>query len=341
MSHDPTSERSASDDRGRDALRVALADLAATMPDDPYRIDDILAKAGRLRARRRARRATVLAVAGGATIGTLVVVRAGPTRVSTPPAGGEPTTVAAAPPPVCSAVLAELPPRATAPPGPPDTSKAADPGSTSAADAAKKAASVATDAANHAATGLRGVKSAGTIVSVTDTTITFTVVAAEPGQPAEITATIGPDAIFADGNHKLDGRPPLNAGDPVFFATTQADDGSYGLVYLQVHPLPPEARSAGTVDPGEKAANAADDSRYVKGSADVVSVQPDSVSLKITAGPLTGQVVTAATGPLTDYTAGGQACVDPQVSAGSKVDVLLVRGDDGSLTALSVDLVRD
>ena len=82
MSHDPTSERAAMDDRGRDALRVALADLAATRPDDPYRIDDILAKAGRLRARRRARRATVLAVAGGATIGTLVVVRAGPTRVS-------------------------------------------------------------------------------------------------------------------------------------------------------------------------------------------------------------------------------------------------------------------
>lgn len=340
MSHDPTSERAAMDDRGRDALRVALADLAATMPDDPYRIDDILAKAGRLRARRRARRATVLAIAGGATIGTLVVVRAGPTRVSSLPAGGQPTTVAAAPPPVCSAVLAELPPRTTTPPGPPDTSKAADPGSPTAADAAKQAASDAADAATHAATGLRGVKSVGTIVGVTDTTITFTVVAADPGQPAEITATIGPDVIYADGDAKLDGRPALNAGDPVFFATTQADDGSYGLVYLQVHPLPPETRSGTTVDPAAKAAKAADESRYVKGSAAVVSVQPDSLSLNVTAGPLAGQVVTAATGPLTDYTAGGQACVDPHVSAGSKIDVLLVRGDDGSLTALSVDLVR-
>jgi hypothetical protein len=310
------------------------------MPDDPHRIDDILAKAGRLRARRRARRATVLAVAGGATVGTLVVVRAGSTHVSNLPAIGQPTTVAAAPPPLCSAVLAELPSRTTTPPGAPDTSKPADPGSSSAADASKRAASDAADEANHAATGRRGVKSVGTIVSVTDTTITFSVVAADSGQPAEITATIGPDAIYADGDAKLDGRPPLNAGDSVFFATTQADDGSYRLVYLQVHPVLPEARSGTTVDPAEKAANTADDSRYVKGSAEVVSVQPDSLSLKVVAGPLAGQVVTAATGSITDYTAGGQACVDPHVSAGSTVGVLLVRGDDGSLTALMVDLLR-
>jgi hypothetical protein len=275
---------------------------------------------------------TVLVVAGATATAGLLALRPDSTHVSVVPAAGEPTTVSAvSPAPTCSAALAALPPGALTPPSTP-------PSSTSAADSAKQAASDAADAANHAATGLRGVKGVGTIVSANDTSVTIAVAVADPSEPAEITATFAPDVIYVDGGTAVDVRPPLAAGDRVFFGATQADDRSYKVIYLQVHPAEAELQPDAMVDPAVKAANAGDESRYVKALAEVVSMQPDSLSVKPTDGPLAGQVVTAATGPDTVYAVGGQTCVAPELTAGITVGVLLIRGNDATYSARQVAL---
>jgi hypothetical protein len=325
------------------SLGHALADLAATMPEDPYRVEGVHARARRLRQRRRATRVTAGVVVSAATIAALVAVRPGPTHVSTVPAS-QPTTTSALP--SCSAALAAAPTRAVVPAREPNVSIAADPAKeagSDAADAAKQAAADAADTAKQGATGLQGVKGLGTIVSATDTSVTITLEGPLAGEPSEITATISPTAEFADGTNTVAALPSLTAGDRVAFAVTQADDGSYQLIYLEVHLPEQPTPTSETVDPAEKAARAARaaaDEHYLKAMAEVVSVQPDSLTLKITDGDPADQVLTAATGPDSVYMAGDQKCVDPQLSAGQTVGVLLVHADDGAYLVQDVVLFQ-
>ena len=201
------------DDAEHRSLGAALTDLAATMPDDSYPVDDIHAKARHLRKRQRAARATVSVVAGAAVIAALVAVLPDRTPVSTTPASQVPIAE-----PSCADALAAAPP----PPTPEEVQ---------AAQAAKQAA------AGDAPTNLRGIKARGTIVSTTDTSVTFT---PDPQMPrgdqlGEITATVGPATEFYDGDTKVVTRPPLAAGDEAMFVASSADDGSYQLMVLAVH----------------------------------------------------------------------------------------------------------
>ena len=75
------------------------------------------------------------------------------------------------------------------------------------------------------------------------------------------------------------------------------------------------------------------------GLAEVVSVETDSIAIRLTDGSLAGQMATAATGPDTEYAPGGQRCVAPELSA-ETIAVLLIRGDDDSYSARDVDLFQ-
>jgi hypothetical protein len=57
----------------------------------------------------------------------------------------------------------------------------------------------------------------------------------------------------------------------------------------------------------------ATEARYVKGLAEVVSVEADSIAIRLTDGSLAGQVTTAASGPDTEYAVGPRAA-SPQSS---------------------------
>src|SRR5262249_18159002 len=148
------------------------------------------------------------------------------------------TTAAPAPAPVvpsCRDALATAPVQPTAPPdkGSGDAAGAA-PESRGAADAAKQAKAANAEAANQQATGFRGAKGLGTVVSVADGAITIAI-EAQPEAPSQITATVRPDADFMDGNERVTAQPTVNAGDRVAFGAVQADDGSYQIIYLGVH----------------------------------------------------------------------------------------------------------
>src|SRR5438094_218580 len=100
------------DDGG--GLSVALADLADTMPEDPYRVDGIRARAQRRRHRRRARRAAGGLVVAAATVVGIIAVRPGPSAVSTVPASPSsnpavaalPACTALSPPPLVPGTVA-------------------------------------------------------------------------------------------------------------------------------------------------------------------------------------------------------------------------------------------
>ncbi len=309
------------------ALGTALADLAASMPDDPFRIDGVHARARRLRQRRRAVRATAGAAVAAAVVATLVAVRPGATSVSTVPAS-QPTTLVV---PSCTAALASAPPAPTVDPA------------TASPDAAaadeKKAAAVAAE--QHATAGaaqsgadFRGVKGLGAIVSATDATVTITPDEPVAGQTEPITAAISPSAEFVDGATKVEARPTLAPGDRVGFAVSVADDGGYDLVFLTVHVPEAPGTTPDTVAPEVKAAqDRVTDGTYAKVIATVVSVQPGSLALDVTDGDLVLGTVTVATGPATTYTAGDQPCVDPQLAPGQVIGAVLVRADDGTYTA--------
>jgi hypothetical protein len=67
-------------------------------------------------------------------------------------------------------------------------------------------------------------------------------------------------------------------------------------------------------------------------------MQPDSVTLKITDGDLRDQLLTTQIGPNASYVAGDQECVDPQLSVGQQVGVVLLHADDGSYVVQAVVL---
>ena len=69
----------------------------------------------------------------------------------------------------------------------------------------------------------------------------------------------------------------------------------------------------------------------------MVSVQPHSLTIRLTDGQQAGQVLTAALGPNTVYTVGDQKCVDPAFTAGQDVGVLL-HDNRGAYTAVAVAL---
>ena len=317
------------EERARAPLAIAMAELADTMPDDPFRVDGIHAKARRLRTRRRAIRATAGVVVGAATVAMLVAVRPGPTHLSTVPAGQPSTTTGL---PSCGSALAAVTDAETKPETMPGGS-----GTDSAAADAKRAAASEVDAASPITTG-RGVKGFGSIVSATDESVTITL--AEPGRddPSQIAATLSPDAEFVDGNQGVDIRPALNAGDRVAFGATKAIDGSYQLIFLAVNVPDPLVSASATLDPATKEAIAIEPSPFAKATAEVVGVQPDSLTLTFGDGPLAGQTMTVATGPDTIYIAGGQKCVDPQLAVGQGVGVLLLAGDNGTYTIQEVSL---
>jgi hypothetical protein len=337
------SENEATRDDGAEhrLLGVALTDLADSMSDDPYRLDGVHAKARRLRNRRRAARVTVGVVSGAAVVAMLVAVRPGPAHVSTLPASQPSTTIAE---PTCAAALAAAPTQAVVPPTPgAKTSTASDTAAQPASDTAAQPGSAAAkqgppDTADVPATGVRGIKGPGTIVSATASTVTITPDPQspnQPAQPAQITAIVGPVTEFYDGNTKVDALPPLSPGDRVAFGAAQAADGSYQLGILVVHVPAQPARTAETVDP---AANAAVGQQYVKAPAEVVSVQPDSLTIRLTDGPQANQVLTTVLGPNTVYTAGDQKCVNPVFTAGQAVGVLLAPDNSGAYTAVAVAL---
>jgi hypothetical protein len=284
---------------------------------------------------------TVLAVGGVAAIAALVAVRTGDDVSVEAPAADPTTTIStAAPLPTCAAALAALPPGALPSPTTQTTPKeaagdaAANPAN--AADAEKQAQA---DAANAAATGHKGVKGVGTIVSATDSTVTISATAADPSAPGELTATFAPGARYLDGATMLDARPPLNPGDTVFFGALEAPDGTYSLIYLQVHPAATDLHPGDTVDPSVKGA-IEDESRFVKARAEVVSVQPGLLSIRPIDGLFAGQVVDAAIGPATMYVVGTQPCVEPELTAGTTVGVLLVKVADGTYSAQMVGLFQ-
>lgn len=311
----------AGDEHAHRSLAVALTDLAGTMPDDPYRVDGVHAKARSLRKRRRATRVAGAVVVGAATIAALVAVRPGPTHVSTIPASQPSATTV---PLSCDAASAAVPDAVTPP------EKMLDASVTQTADAAKRAAADGATTASIAGTGVRGVKGFGTVVSAADASVTITLDEPFADQPSEITAKVSADAEFMDGASVVDVRPALNTGDPVAFAASQADDGSYQIVYLAVHV--PDPNTSAT------SANAVDESSYVKAIAEVVGVQPGSLTLVLRDGSLASQTVNAAIGPDTLYTAGNQKCVDPMLAAGDVVGVLLVKGADGTYTVQELGL---
>jgi len=313
------------------SLGTALADLADTMPDDPYRVDGVHARARRLGRRRSAVRVTAGVATAAAVVAALVAVRPGTTHLSTIPAGPPATSAL----PSCAVAVANAPAPAVAP-SPSDASAGVD---------AKKAAAVAanqvgTDPAQTAsADEFRGVKGLGTIVSATDTTVTVTLDDDTPGRPGEVTATIVATAQFVDGDTTVGALPALSPGDRVAFAASRADDGSYQLFHLGVHLSESPKPTSDTIDPAVKAArDGVSDANVVKAIADVVSVQAGSLTLHVTEGDLAPQDLTAATGPDTVYTAADQNCVDPVLSAGEVVGALLVRGADGTFTAQEVAL---
>ena len=67
----------------------------------------------------------------------------------------------------------------------------------------------------------------------------------------------------------------------------------------------------------------------------------DSITIRLTDGPLAGEVVTAGIGSGTRYAVGGQQCVAPELSAGMTIAVLLVRGDHDGYSAREVGLFQD
>jgi hypothetical protein len=305
------------------SLGTALADLAATMPDDPYRLDGVHAKARRLRHRRRAARATAGVVTAAAVVAALVAVRPGATSLSTIPASA-PTTS-----PSCAAALANAPG--------PDTTGADDAKKAAAADASNSGGTVANESAR--ASEFRGVKGLGTIVSATDAAVTVTLDDPVGGQPVDVTATIGPSAEFVDGDTPVGALPPLSPGDEVGFAASHAGDGSYELMYLGVHVPERPKPVPETIDPAVKAArDGMADTDAVKVTAEVVSVQAGSMTLHVTDGDLAARDITVAVGPATLYTTVDQKCVDPVLPAGQAVGAVLVPAADGSYTALEVAL---
>jgi hypothetical protein len=325
-----TENTTPADERDYGALSVALADLADTLPDDPSRVDGVHARVRRLKTRRQVRRATAGVVVGVATIAGLIAVRPGPTAITTIPAS-QPSTTAVLP--SCSTLT------------PPPLESTTAPGSPSDAEAAKLAAAAADPSATGRITpvyGVDGIKGFGTVSSVSDASLTVTPEEQIPGWPSDVSATFTNTTLFYDGETEVTGRPAVTAGDQVAFAAVVKDSGGYGLLLLTVHLAEtPVSPNPGEVTDAKKAAGSdPSDSNYVKATAEIVSVQPDSLTLNVREGTLTGQSITAALGPDVIYVSGDQKCVDPVLAAGDVVGVLLVHGDGDLYTVQQMALSR-
>src|SRR5262245_33465436 len=153
------------------SLSAALAELADTMPDDPYRLDAIHARINRSRTRRRMSRTVV-----GVTIVGLTVVGVGLLRPTRSSVSIEPAAPPTASPDTSQASGPALPACGTLPP--PTTTQIENGTS---ADSEKRAAAASGEIADPV-TGRQGVKGLGTVVAITDASITVTVVAPGAGQ---------------------------------------------------------------------------------------------------------------------------------------------------------------
>jgi len=296
------------------ALSVALADLADTMPDDPDRVEGIYARARRNRNRRRATRAGVGVLVGAATIAGLIAVRPGPSAVSTVPAS--PSTEPAPALPACSSLTP--PPLSTVTPSAPTEADRA------------KAAAAGRDSA-PADNGKVGVKGYGTVTAVDDSSITVTLQDPPPGLPADFTAAFTATTSFYDGNAEVAARPAVNTGDTVALAAVVNDSGGYDLRLLTAHFVAPEpppsdvtpAKSEVTDTGTAAAAQTAPDESFEKGIGTISAVQPGSLAIDVTDGPLAGQSITATLGSDTVYASGDQKCVDPSLAAGQPIGFVL------------------
>jgi hypothetical protein len=311
------------DDEGR-LLSQALAHLADAMPEDPYRVDEVHTRARRLRNRRRVARAAVGVMATAATVAAFVAVRPDSTPVSMVSAS-QPTTTAL---PSCSAALAAAPRVADPKKDPVVVDEIIKPDVVDAADAAKIAAK-----ADRATMAQQGVKGIGIIVATSEASVTIKLEAPMSGEPADLTGRISSRTVLAEGGVPVDVRPAVNPGDRVAFGASQSDDGAWELIFLEVRPVdPPVANPEPDADAAKAAKRAAvaAESNLVKLLAQVVSVEPNSLTLRVIDGDLAGQVLTAAMATNTVFSAGDETCVDPQLSAGLSVGVLLASSPDGT-----------
>jgi hypothetical protein len=346
------------------ALSAALAELADTMPDDPYRLDAIHARVGRQRTVQRVRRATIGVALAGVTVVAVAALRPTVPSVSTVPAASS-TAAPTQPSPThpsstAAASTASLPACAAVPP---TTARSA---AATAAERAKLAA--AAQAAKAAAAGSPGaagsstpadaaakeraargqladlgpaqpgIKAFGTILRLTTSSIAIKIDVPAQGGPGQVTASFTNKTAYLDGETQVTRLPSAKVGDKVAFAAVSTGHGSYDLLLLQIHPTTPnpgaKPGAATQVTDAKKAAQAAAgaDSAHVKGLAEIVSVQSGSLTLKFSDGQLVGKTVTAAVTPHVVYSVGDQQCVNPALARGEIVGVALLRGAGNAYT---------
>jgi len=308
------------------SLSTALADLAGTMPDDPDRLDAIRARIERNRRRWRAGHAVVGAGVVGLTVVGVGLLRPTAPSVSTVPA--TPPTPAAEPAlPACAAVP------------PPPAPVAGDAGGSAKSAAASAAGAPTADAL----AGREGVKGFGTVVAMTDASITVTVLEPAPDQPPELTAAFTGETLLYDGEAVVTARRTPSPGDRVGFAAARNGGGGYDLLLLQVHP-PEAAANLGAGDDQAKVAakragvSGEPTSGATKNVAEIVSVQPGSLTLKLRSDLFSGQTITAALAADVVYLAGDQQCADPALAPGEVIIVLLEQVAGSSYTIDRVSL---
>ena len=319
-----------SDDRYTDqtpgGLGTALADLASSVGDDPDRLASVQARVRRLRTRRRVRRTAVIGGVAVATVASLAVLVRPHGEPAVTSAGRSATSVSE-PAPGLPACRVAL--------------------------------------ANPGAVTHEGVKGLGSIVAVTDQSVTLHVDSPRPDQPSELTAVVTAGTEWVDAGGTA-GRPALAAGDRVAFAVEPTESG-YRLLVLETRPIDGADPTAGTTDTtatvvkdaatdtaangsmdavkaaaidAVKAAGVAPPSTDpIKAGATITTVAPGALTFHIDEGSLAGQDVTATTGPDTTYVAGNTKCTGADLAAGDQVTVLLQPAAGGGYSAESVGLL--
>jgi len=249
--HDSTPDQASSDESERGALRLAMVDLAGTMPDDPRRAGNVHTRARRLRRRRQVARATVIAAAVAGTVGAaaFAAVRPGSAQVSIIPSASEPSSGSASSPlPACSAVLASLPPGSVTPPAATTGSAASRTKQDATNAAAKPAASGGSEppserkqsdgpvdpAAKAAAApdASRYVKSMARIVSARPGSLSLNTLDG-PVAGQSVVALTGPKTAYAVGAQSCV-DPDLVPGMTVAVVLVRADDGSYSAQQISL-----------------------------------------------------------------------------------------------------------
>jgi hypothetical protein len=278
-------------DHDGDPLGVALADLADTVPADPYRVEAVHDLVRRRRTRRRVRRSALGVVAAAATIAGLVAVQNRSTSVTSVPATSPPATTAAPSP--CPAAVK---------------------GGTAGASADQ-----------------RGFKGTGSLLAVSDASVTIQPEELAPDEPAQLTAAITPNTEFIANDQKLPDRPALAVGDRVAFAAQAADSG-YTLVLLDTKPPTPDTgQSAAQKASPSGASGTSDTLRGFKGLGTLVAVTDSSVTIH----PAELQAaepaeLTATITSSTEFVDQGNALsARPALTAGEEVAFAAQVGDSG------------